>query len=112
MAELRFGDATRIVAGSRFEQLPLSPVWKNFVRLGETFGVEREALSQAILLQNGGVIFKPGKVAPTWTIQQRWTSRVRVNAGSTQESEDGYFLLLLHARVLEDIDAFFADDNQ
>ena len=114
LAELRFGDATMNVAGSRFEQLPLSPVWKDFVRLGETWGVEREALSLAILLQHGAATFKPGTVAPAWTSQQSWTNRVRVDAGSAQDMEtnDDDFLLLLYARVLDDLDAFLADVNQ
>jgi len=106
LAELRFGDATMDVERTRFDRLPLSPVWKNFVRLAETQNVEREALSLAILLQHGGVTFRPGKVAPIWTSQQC------VNAGFAQETHDEDMLLLLYARVLEDLDAFFADVNK
>ena len=108
LAELRFGEATRKVAVSRFQRVPLPPVWKDFVRLRDNCDVEREALSLAILLAHGAATFKPGAVAPAWTKQQRSTIGVRVDAGSAQETEtdDEYFILRLYARVLDDLGAF------
>ena len=103
IAKLRFEESSRALLTSTFDQLPLSPPFKEFVRFGEAVGVEREALALAILVQHNAATFKPAKCAAAWAEAQSQ------HTGSAQAA--GWDLLLL-ARVVEDVERFIVEANR